>query len=741
MKRICLFAGYNYNNVMSQYVVDYLKELSRYADIYYLADGELPSSELQKIKPFVRNAWVENHHKYDFGSYALLATKHLGDEVLKKYDEVIFANDSCICINSFKPVFAKMDKSDCDFWGLLGTDEDNITDTRKLSYYLSHDLIGFPHFNIGSYFWAFRRKGLELLRESRVLNKIIELPSINRMYAYTHFEIGVLQFMQKKHAKIDAYFHSVFRYSTTYMNEAFMLARVKFPLLKVRIFVDNIGGATFTMEQAAGINDLCDYPPVPYIREIQKERKAKSKNCNAKRMSLREILRYVFPPCFHDFAHIVRDVLRKIRKIEIKRVLRYLLPPVLHDFAHSVRDFFRNIRKGCAGFARKISESVRLVRSGYLKDKRLRLCTKERPPYGGWYPCHIKNYERIQMQAVRQQLGDNPQNMVVFFNVMRDFISGGMLSIDRFIEHSGQIADSSVRVIESGIPLENAVTENPFFRFSRQPIAFDYIVRYSHPQKLLLNIPECFTPNFVKGMDGKYLRWLRSIPDVRINILNQSDALMPAQHWIEELRILCDNKLTITAAHVKYCTKEKAAQYNCPVYLLTPFLPEFYRVPKEDKQKIIVLSPDPNGYRSSVIDLLTRELPDYKQVVVSKMTLEEYKRLISKALFTITFGEGYDGYFLEPYLSNSISFSIRNKVFFPKDFKPVPTVYDSWDILLKNIVKDIKKYENNSDEYKRVSELVEREIRRFTNNDQSEKDLAELYKRFDEKTADSVSFP
>ena len=66
MKRICLFAGYNYSKIVSEYVLDYLKELSKYADIYYLADGTLPDKELDKIQTITKGAWVENHHGYDF---------------------------------------------------------------------------------------------------------------------------------------------------------------------------------------------------------------------------------------------------------------------------------------------------------------------------------------------------------------------------------------------------------------------------------------------------------------------------------------------------------------------------------------------------------------------------------------------------------------------------------------------------------------------------------------------------
>ncbi|MBR2430245.1 hypothetical protein IKB17_02125, partial [bacterium] len=285
-------------------------------------------------------------------------------------------------------------------------------------------------------------------------------------------------------------------------------------------------------------------------------------------------------------------------------------------------------------------------------------------------------------------------------------------------------------VVLSGIPLNNACIYNSYFDYSLEPIDFRYIAEYCKPEKLTLNIPECFIPLFLNEIPEKTYVWLFSIKDLRINILNQNDELMPSQACIEELRTLCNNKLTMTAAHKSYCTKEKAEQYKVPVYLLTPFLPEFIRTPFEQKEKTIVLSPDACEYKETLLQIFKKELPEYKIVTVEKMHLNDYKKLISKALFTITFGEGYDGYFLEPYLSDSISFCVLNKTFFPNDFKKQPTTYSSWSELLNNIVNDIKIYEKDKELYEKISNDCENEIRKFTNNNQSNKDLNAYYERF-----------
>ena len=98
-KRICLFAGFHPNNQISDYVVYYLKALSKLADVYYMADCTMPQSELDKLVPYTKGVWAKRHGKYDFGSWQEIIHQ-IGWDRLRSYDECIFANDSV-----FAPLF------------------------------------------------------------------------------------------------------------------------------------------------------------------------------------------------------------------------------------------------------------------------------------------------------------------------------------------------------------------------------------------------------------------------------------------------------------------------------------------------------------------------------------------------------------------------------------------------------------------------------------------------------------
>ena len=87
----------------------YLRELSRFADVYYLADCEMEAGELDKLAPYTRGRWAIRHGRYDFGSYSMLARDLVGWDVLETYDEMLLANDSCYLVRPFDEVFDRMD--------------------------------------------------------------------------------------------------------------------------------------------------------------------------------------------------------------------------------------------------------------------------------------------------------------------------------------------------------------------------------------------------------------------------------------------------------------------------------------------------------------------------------------------------------------------------------------------------------------------------------------------------------
>lgn len=122
-KRICLLVGFHPKNQISDYVVHYARALAEVADVYYMADCEMPATELEKLAPYTKGAWGYRHRKYDFGSWQELIQK-LGWDTITQYDECIFANDSVFApIFPLKPIMENGTRSSADSWALNSFDK------------------------------------------------------------------------------------------------------------------------------------------------------------------------------------------------------------------------------------------------------------------------------------------------------------------------------------------------------------------------------------------------------------------------------------------------------------------------------------------------------------------------------------------------------------------------------------------------------------------------------------------
>ena len=104
-----------------------------------------------------------------------------------------------------------------------------------------------------------------------------------------------------------------------------------------------------------------------------------------------------------------------------------------------------------------------------------------------------------------------------------------------------------------------------------------------------------------------------------------------------------------------------------------------------------------------VLEIIATKFPQLQLQVIRNLSYEDYRRVISKAKWAITFGEGLDFYFIESIFSGGISFAVYNEKFFTKDFNNLQTVYPDYETLIQNICKDIIRLDNKKSytEYQR----------------------------------------
>ena len=70
MRRAAVFAHYDKDRIIDDYVIYYLKSLKEIFDnIVFVSCLEIPKEEIAKLDGIADYVICENHNEYDFGSY------------------------------------------------------------------------------------------------------------------------------------------------------------------------------------------------------------------------------------------------------------------------------------------------------------------------------------------------------------------------------------------------------------------------------------------------------------------------------------------------------------------------------------------------------------------------------------------------------------------------------------------------------------------------------------------------
>lgn len=138
MKRLAIFAGYDKDNIIDDYVVYYIKELKKIADIIYVADCDMLENELTKISEYCIYLINGRHGEYDFGSYKRGYLYAKENNILQNYDYLILCNDSCYGpFFNFQEIVQNMENKNTDVWGMFNCFKDKENDEHLQSYFLS----------------------------------------------------------------------------------------------------------------------------------------------------------------------------------------------------------------------------------------------------------------------------------------------------------------------------------------------------------------------------------------------------------------------------------------------------------------------------------------------------------------------------------------------------------------------------------------------------------------------------
>lgn len=311
----------------------------------------------------------------------------------------------------------------------------------------------------------------------------------------------------------------------------------------------------------------------------------------------------------------------------------------------------------------------------------------------------------IQRRRLLKHYSPTARSLVVFLTPGYNWVNGGILSIDSIYDETCKLKQiHGAEVVMCTVPGEYLLLKYTKFQNQNNLYSFSEVLSFfPNLDRLLIHIPELYVNKFMENDSIVDCLQQKKVKHLYINILLQNIDLAPSRESVEKLKIL--GIVTCTTAHEAYSTPETEDKLGCRLHKLSTkgnngtYLKKGYL----EKENLMVISPDFNELKSTVLEIIAKEFPQLRLQIIKNLTYEEYKRVISKAKWAITFGEGLDGYFTNTIFSGGISFAVYNNRFFTEDFKTLRTVYQDYDTQIENICTDMRALDNESSytEYQR----------------------------------------
>lgn len=284
------------------------------------------------------------------------------------------------------------------------------------------------------------------------------------------------------------------------------------------------------------------------------------------------------------------------------------------------------------------------------------------------------------------------KRLIVFLTPGHEFRAGGVLSIAALYRESAAMEDvHRATVALCAAPGEPFILKYSWFKNNNYILDLETLLKCcGHLDYLLLHIPEYLVNQVSDWLALVSPTLLRNVGELQLNVLLQNIDQIQGQN-VAGLRRF--GKVTCTTAHDAYSNSATREALGVPIHKLGVCIgPEFYSPSGyQDKEPLLIVSPDAHPLRELVLQKIAKELPDLRIQVIQNLSYEDYKRLIPRAKWSLTFGEGLDSYFIELIFSGGVSFAVFNDRFFTPAFAKLETVYPSWEFLLDRMTADLQR--------------------------------------------------
>jgi hypothetical protein len=335
---------------------------------------------------------------------------------------------------------------------------------------------------------------------------------------------------------------------------------------------------------------------------------------------------------------------------------------------------------------------------------------------------------RSVQAAVLRTLPSETKRLVIFLTPGYDWRTGGVLAIGTHYRESIGLTDiHAAQVVLCAVPNDPLFLKYTWFRNANYILRLDAVLgRCPALAWLLIHVPEYAVNQFVAGLRPEDKALLRRCGAVHLNVMLQNIQLIQDQNLAGLAEF---GRVTCTTAHEAYSTLGVRRSLGVPLHKLSVKIDaeQYIQRPYERKRSLLVVSPDPHPLKDRVLKRIAAAHPGLTIQVIRDLSYEAYKRLVSRAKWSLTFGEGLDGYFCEPIFSGGVGFAVFNDRFFTPEYASLETVYPSWEALEERIVDDLRRLDEPS-AYRRCSSQARELLLRKYNNAEYRENLCRFYR-------------
>ncbi len=304
----------------------------------------------------------------------------------------------------------------------------------------------------------------------------------------------------------------------------------------------------------------------------------------------------------------------------------------------------------------------------------------------------------------------SPKKLMVFLVPEHNAMSGGIYSIFSIAHQMRRLKHvHRYDVMIATLSRASGLTyfRNTNFLNSENVYRFEQICLCDAVEDLYLHIPEYATRFFLEELPPHVRTYISERKNVYINILNQNIWLMPEKEEFANLREI-SGEISQSVAHHAYAGQEFADKYALPTLLLPAYtdLSDYPFIPFEEKERLIIYSPDDAPHKAKCLANIRRALPDFELLEIKDITFEKYMDLATRCMFSVSFGEGLDGYISQPFMKGGVGFTVHNLDFFPKspDFRGLYSIFESEKEMVREVADRMKHLAGNAEAYRETGD-------------------------------------